>query len=238
MRMIGAILHALDRLLAPPICPACEAELAPPDGHSLGHDCADALPRLPEKRCDACGGPNDTMMEVCHDCADNPRPWFRGVSALPYHGLGGDLVRAYKFGRRTSIAPFLAHEMALAWRDHGSPARPRLIVPVPLHWTRRLQRGFNQTELLGSFLARELGIPLVACLARRHATAHQARLSGDERLRNLRHAFVPRRTGAFRNRSVLLIDDVFTTGATLTAATEALLKAGAAEVSVLTATRA
>ncbi len=146
------------------------------------------------------------------------------------------MIQDYKYRGQTALAPVFAGAMADAWRRFGAPAVPQAIVPIPLHWLRLRIRGFNQAELISRFLAKELQLPLLPALSRRHITAHQARLTATGRLKNLRRAFVV--SADVQDMSLLLVDDVFTTGSTLTAATEALLEAGAAEVSVLTIARA
>ena len=228
----------LDRLVAPPLCPRCQERLAAAGG--LCPACYEAVARLPEgPRCRACGGALVAVASgVCRRCAEEPPPWFRGVSALDYHGEAGDLVRAYKYGRQTALAEYFAAEMASAWRAYGSPARPQLLVPVPLHPLRQMARGFNQAELLCERLAPRLGLPVVEALRRQRPTAHQARLDAHGRRRNMRRAFSVTGTGRLRGKSVLLVDDVMTTGATLAACAETLAAAGVAEVSVLTAARA
>lgn len=225
-------------LVAPPLCPRCRRRVSA-DGQ-LCRQCAEEIVPLPEhSRCSACGGALAVVASgVCRQCAENPRPWFRGVSAMDYHGVAGDLIRAYKFGRQTALAEFFAVRMAEAWRLYGAPARPQVLVPVPLHWLRKIQRGFNQTELLCRRLSPKLGIPVCNALKRCRRTAHQARLDARGRLKNLRQAFQVTEMAAVSGKSVLLVDDVFTTGATLTACAEALYAAGAAEVSVLTVARA
>ena len=230
----------LDRLVAPPLCPRCQERLAPRG--ALCETCTEAVARLPEGEaacCRACGGPLHAVASgVCRRCAENPPPWFRGVSALDYHGEAGDLVRAYKYGRQTALADYFATEMARAWRLHGAPARPQVLVPVPLHPLRQMTRGFNQAALLCRLLSGRLGLPVVEALRRKRATGHQARLDAAARRRNMRRAFSVTRADRLRGKSVLLVDDVMTTGATLAACAEALAAAGAAEVSVLTVARA
>ena len=238
MRIVRRILSALDGFLAPPLCPRCAHERAA--AGELCPSCAVKTGRLPEEgRCSACGGPLAGVASgVCRQCAETPPPWFRGVSALDYHGEGGDLVRAYKYGRQSVLAEYFAKEMADAWLKYGRPARPQALVPVPLHWIRQARRGFNQAELLCQRLSPRLKMPVLPLLRRNRVTAHQARLDAEGRLKNLRGAFLVPEAGAAKGRSLLLVDDVMTTGATLTACAEALYAAGAAEVSVLTIARA
>jgi ComF family protein len=111
------------------------------------------------------------------------------------------------------------------------------IVPMPLHWWKRWQRGFNQSELLARELARRTQLPVVRALRRRKNTAVQAGLSHAARRQNVAGAFKPSRVGGIEGRKLLLVDDVMTTGATVNAAAAALKRDGAANVTVLTLAR-
>lgn len=150
----------------------------------------------------------------------------------PYEGTLRDLVHALKYQGRRSIAPRLAQLMAsqsatlLAGTDY--------VVPVPLHRARKRERGFNQAE----DLARGLGAPVLLALCRTRPTRPQVDLPADERRDNVRHAFALRRIGhGVRGRTIVLVDDVATTGATLEACARVLKTAGAAEVRALTVAR-
>lgn len=233
------LLHKVDLWLAPSLCPACGMECAPasPSGQLCAH-CTQQLPLAGgEGSCTLCGAPANNATGICRECLVLPRPWFRGTAPFRYQGLAGELMRRYKYFGHTELAPFFARGMALAWQQRQGPSRPAAIIPIPLHWLRRIQRGFNQSLLLAEFLGRELSLPVITPLKRPRSTGHQARLDARERLKNLRKAFVAE-PKAVAGKSLLLLDDVFTTGATLSAAAEALLAAGAAEVSVITAARA
>ena len=129
----------------------------------------------------------------------------------------------------------LFRSLADAWRTYGGNEHVDGIVPVPLHWFRRLTRGYNQTDILASLLSKRLGIPKITCLRRMRRTRQQAKMNKEERRRNVRRAFVCKTSPA--GRRLLLLDDVFTTGSTLKAATEALLEGGASSVCVLTVAR-
>ena len=113
-----------------------------------------------------------------------------------------------------------------------------VIVPMPLHWRKRLQRGFNQAELLGRQVSNRTGIPLVNALKRRKRTDPQAGLTRAQRRTNVAGAFEVRRPADVQGRHVLLIDDVLTTGATASACSAVLKRAGASRVTVLTLARA
>jgi ComF family protein len=113
-----------------------------------------------------------------------------------------------------------------------------VIVPMPLHWRRRWQRGFNQSELLARVLGKRTGLPVANAVIRRKATAAQAGMTSAERRTNVAGAFQVRKRRFVEGRHVLLIDDVLTTGATAGACAAALKRAGARRVTVLTLARA
>ena len=152
-----------------------------------------------------------------------------------YDGVLRELIHIYKYGKVETMARPLGDLLRLALpRDEKWDA----VVPVPLHWRRRWQRGFNQAELLALDVARASGAPLVRALRRVKATPAQAGLSRTARRRNMAAAFRPHRAVQVEGRRVLLIDDVLTTGSTVAACARALKQAGAARVVVLTVARA
>jgi ComF family protein len=135
------------------------------------------------------------------------------------------LVHKLKFGRQWEIArtlaPFLHHAIARTAQATREPVDA--LVPIPLHWMRRARRGFNQSEELAREVGRLSGHPVMPALVRRRRTREQARLeSATARRENLQHAFVAKRLAGLGGKSVWLIDDVSTTGATLHAAATAL----------------
>lgn len=153
-----------------------------------------------------------------------------------YEGSLRRLIQLFKFERVPSLAEPLGRYLVQALpRDQSFDA----VVPMPLHWWRRWQRGFNQSELLAREVARRLGVPLVnGALARtRHAPA-QSGLSSAARRRNVAGLFRVSGRPAIAGRRILLVDDVLTTGATAQAAAKALKSAGAAQVAVVTLARA
>jgi ComF family protein len=124
-----------------------------------------------------------------------------------------------------------------------SDALPRekafdFILPMPMHWRRRWSRGFNQASLLARVLARRLNLPVTAAVRRRKATPAQAGLTAAQRRSNMSGAFAVVRPEAVKGKRVLLVDDVFTTGATAGACARALKRAGATHITVLTVARA
>jgi len=140
-----------------------------------------------------------------------------------------------KYGRIATLAAPLGRFLAAALpRERAFDA----IVPMPMHWRRRWSRGFNQADLLGRVLSRRLRVPLRDAVRRVTATSPQAGLTGAQRRANMSAAFAVKRHEAVRGKRILLIDDVFTTGATAGACARVLKRAGAAHVAVLTVARA
>jgi ComF family protein len=145
-----------------------------------------------------------------------------------------ELIHLFKYGRVATLARPLGDLMASALpRDERFDA----VAPVPLHWRRQWQRGFNQSELLARSLSRRTALPLIGALRRSHSTAIQAGLSNTARRRNVSKAFHCRRPDAVAGKRILLIDDVMTTGATAAACAAVLKRAGAARVALLTVAR-
>lgn len=226
----------IDKTLAPDVCPLCREALAIP-GYGCCADCQAALP-FPRRRCTLCGGQNDGYLDVCRNCMkEGARSWFHGVTAFNYEGCIQEAVWNFKYRGQLYLGRFFARQMANAWREHNEYAEPDAIMPVPLHWRRRLSRGYNQTKILAGLLADILGIPVLDGMRRIRPTGHQAAYDSRQRHVNLRGAFSVKCPDDVRGRDILLLDDVLTTGCTLNEAATVLKAAGAADVSVITIAR-
>jgi len=236
--MAATLLRPVEAAVIPRICPVCRSRTVETLAEDVCGLCRAALPPVPEPHCPACGGVLDGVLTVCSECMRlPPRPWRQAVSAFLFQGVVRDVIHRYKYNGDTALAPVLGRRMARAWLQRGAAA-PDVIVPVPLHWTREAARGFNQAELLAREVGRILAVPVKCALRRVRRTPKQARLDADERRRNMADAFrVGRDGGEAADRLVMLVDDVLTTGATIEAAANALLDAGARAVVVLTAAR-
>lgn len=230
--------RAVDFVL-PPRCHAC-GELVDASGRLCAR-CWSDLNFITPPHCALCGFPFEYDQgegATCGSCLRRAPPFEAARSALRYDDMSRDLVLKFKRSDRTDMAAVFAPLLMRAVRATGMEFD--LVVPVPLHRRRLWRRRFNQSALLARPLAAELGLDLdLLTLTRRRATPTQAGLAGRQRFLNVRGAFaVPaRRRARLAERSILLIDDVFTTGATLSACARALKRAGARAVGAVTVAR-
>jgi ComF family protein len=240
---IYPVLRAILDLLFVPHCAACDVRVDP--GTPLCAVCALSLYEL-GAACPRCAEPLEGPVSVlCRRCRVAPPPL---VSAHAPWRYGGELARAlhrFKYERRAELARALAPLVAPGLAAVVARTGVDLAVPVPLHWRRLSARGFNQAALLlrqaAALLPPEPALEIdTVSLRRVRATAAQSGLASRERARNVDGAFavVPRRRARVAGRRVLCVDDVMTTGATLSACARALLHAGAAEVVGFCAARA
>lgn len=215
------------------LCWLCQENRQP--GGDLCPACREILAGWHQKyfACPACGR-LATSHGLCPDCRREPRPFTQARAAGPYTGLLRQAVHRLKYQGEVRLAPALARLMEHTyWQENFAV---QAIVPVPVHKGRLAERGFNHAEVLARALGRALGLPVyVQALVKARPTPDQVGLPRPERLRNLEGAFAPGpQAGCLRDRVVLLVDDVFTTGATASCCTRVLLGAGVEKVLVLT----
>jgi len=196
--------------------------------------CLADLPRL-ARTCRLCAGPcprSEIMM--CGPCLIRPPIWDRALAALAYEYPVDHVVRQFKFHRSLACGQLLADELANLIGGSGADL-PDVLIPVPLHFSRRFSRGFNQAEFLARRLGCRLKLPvLVHKLRRRRRTSAQSGLDRKQRRTNIHGAFS---CGELRGMKVALVDDVLTTGTTLAECTRALRASGTADVAVWVAAR-
>lgn len=230
---------ALLAVLLAPSCAACDQSLDHPTAGPVCEACWSSILPLTPPLCDACGDPlatwrvSDPRLPTCTRCRRLRRSIAKARSVGWHEGALRSIIHAWKYEGRRSLACPLA---ALARMRGGDVLEGAdYAVAVPLHRARRRERGFNQSD----DLARHIGLPVVAALARVRPTRVQAELPAARRHGNVKGAFAPRRSAALlRGRIVVLVDDVCTTGATLDACARVLLADGAREVRALTVARA
>ncbi len=172
--------------------------------------------------------------DLCRVCRESLANFDAAYSFGSYEGPLRKMVHIYKYGKVESLASPLSR---LLLQSLPLDERFDLILAMPMHWRKRWERGFNQAELLAHPVAKRYGLRLASNLRRRRYTKPQAGLSESQRRENLRNCFEVVRPQEVAGKRVLLIDDVFTTGATLRAAASALKSAGASYVCALTLAR-
>lgn len=227
-------------LIYPPRCLGCGGQV---DGDfGLCGSCWRETPFIGGTICDACGTPlpgdSDGSDVKCDDCIVTPRPWAKGRAALIYRDNARRMVLGLKHGDRQEIAEPAGRWMAAAIQDILE--ENLLIAPVPLHWMRLLKRRYNQSALLAQALARYTGLPVCPdLLQRQRRTQSLDGLTKEVRFTSVKGAMRvhPRRRHRIAGRPVLLVDDVMTSGATLSSATDACLAAGAGPVYVVALAR-
>lgn len=230
--------QVLDVLL-PPRCLGCEVLVGEPG--TLCADCWARVDFLAPPLCAACGHPFEYEVpgeSLCAPCTSQPPVFGRARAVFRYGESSRGLVLGFKHGDRTHGAPAFAQWLERAGTELLADAD--VIAPVPLHRWRLFLRRYNQSALLARALGRASGQRVVPdLLVRRRNTPSQGRMNAEARSRNVRGAFaVPaRRRDRLAGRRVLLIDDVFTSGATAEECARVLLRNGAAGVDVLTLAR-
>ncbi len=233
--------QSLLRFSSLPICESCWSSVTPQTGELCSH-CGEDL-GLPHSSLAhlAAGEPR-----LCDVCQERPETFSQAVAYGRYENELRGLIHLLKYSGMKPIANRLGQRLAPAVT--GLPIDPGtevLVVPVPLYRAKRRQRGFNHAERIASALVRELQCTDKAHrwtmarggLQRQRATDSQSRLSPQGRRRNLRGAFAVRDAARVRDREVLLVDDIYTTGATAAACSRVLLRAGAKAVWVATVAR-
>ena len=238
---MGGVARWILDLLYPPRCPGCQAS------ESRGGFCPACLDRVPAPAsplCPACGIPFRTAVgadHLCGRCLRKPPAYRRARACSLYSTSGSDpsplanALHRYKYGRDVTLAPVLAH---LVSRRCSHMPEYDLMIPVPLHSSRLRWRGFNQSLHLANHLAATWRMPVDPFVLRRcRSTPPQVGLDERARRRNVRGAFTVADKASVKGRAVLLVDDVFTTGATVNECAATLRRAGARCVDVVVLAR-
>jgi len=240
------IASGLLQLIFPAPCESCQRPLGPERRSTLCGRCWESLERMPAKGCHRCGWPfpdesgaRGVEQPLCARCRERQDDFVLARAPLRYRedGIARKAILLCKHGGRLGLLRHLARLLAEEAPTYLTVHDWNALVPVPLHWTRRWRRGFNQAEVLARAVGRRHGLPvLVRTLVRVRATPPQQG-NVEARRRNVRDAFRAHEAAPIEGRRLLLVDDVFTTGATANACAHALIEAGALGVGVLTLAR-
>ncbi len=235
------MLKAFLDILFPPRCHACKAFIPDAGAIHLCTACLEACTLICSPLCKTCGVPFLTAGDdhLCGVCITEPPRFTAARAAALFDGPVRDLIHRLKYNGRVQLCRPLGLLTGQQLGAFAEAASADLVIPVPLHVKRLRQRGFNQAVLLGEILAGLWRLPLSrANLQRIRWTEPQVNLSAAERVANVRGAFAVSEPALLKGKRIILVDDVFTTGSTVTECARVLLKAGAAEVSVVTIARA
>jgi ComF family protein len=240
---VAGIADAVTTALLAPVCAVCGVLLDEPLSGCVCGSCWRSVVPITPPLCDRCGdplarpsqSPIPTPQSLCAPCCASNGAVSRARAIGEYEGTLREIIHALKYSGRYSLSRPLAELMRRRGRELLEDVD--CVVPVPLHWRREYQRGFNQAREI----ARHLGRPVANVLVRCRATRAQVELAADRRRANVAGAFMIRRgwfrAPSIRGKKLLLIDDVSTTGATLESCAGVLKESGASEVFALTAAR-
>lgn len=218
--------------LYPPRCPVCDRICA----EGICDSCRKQLIYIEEDFCLKCGKPlSDSRQEYCMDCQRRKHAYLQGRALFSYQGVIRKSLYRMKYANKREYAECYGREIARHLGKWMIQKKITRIVPIPLHPGRRRQRGYNQAALLARSIGRGLDIPVDEHLLYRvKRTVPQKELTGQERKENLKDAFAVRKN-VRPGEGILLVDDIYTTGSTVDAAAECLLKAGKCRIYVVTA---
>lgn len=234
MRKATCYLTRFLDILYPPCCPVCD-EIIMPKGQLICQTCFKALSYVHQPACKKCGKQviNSTT-EYCLDCSRHNRSFKYGLALLNYDEKAQHSMTRIKYKNKRQYLDFYTEAICIRYRKQILGMHADALVPVPIHSTRRRKRGFNQAEILADGIGKKLGIPVLSeVLIRNKKTAPQKQLSTLERLKNLEQAFAAGKLPA-DIKSIILVDDIYTTGSTIEACTRVLKRAGVKNIYFIT----
>jgi len=238
---IRGLLNSTLHFLFPETCQHCRSVRATAAQGFICADCRRQVRFIRRPFCERCGLPLDgdlTTPFECSNCREVELHFASARSAVIAKGLTLDLIHRYKYNQALWFEPFLADLLIREAKPELNSSDWDLIVPVPLHPLKLRERGFNQALRLGTLLGRAASIPVEdRLLSRMLPTRTQTSLTRAERAANVRNAFSATKGGALNGARIVVVDDVFTTGATTNACARALQAAGAGRVCVWTLAR-
>ncbi len=216
------------QLLFPLRCPVCD-RIARPWGEKICISCMHELKLLTPPWCMKCGKKLYEEAEFCTDCRKKRHNYIRGRALYEYGSVAPSVYRL-KYKKRQEYADFFGEEMARYLEDFIRECKPDALIPVPLHRKRQNKRGYNQARLLAEALGRYLGVAVRSDIVKRvKNTAPLKRQNPSERQNNLKKAFIMTQNDVKLN-TIIIIDDIYTTGSTVDELAEVLIQHGVKNV--------
>ena len=216
------------QLLYPLHCPVCD-EIVRPWGEKVCPDCLPKLKLLTPPWCMQCGKKLSEEAEFCSDCQAKEHNFIRGRSLYEYGSAAASIYK-FKYGGRREYASFYGEQMTEYLGDFIRRIHPDGLMPIPLHPRRKAVRGYNQAELLAGEIGKKIGIPVYTKMLKRiKNTAPLKKLNPKERQNNLKKAFNISGNDV-KLKTIILVDDIYTTGSTIDEAAKTLKEAGVENV--------
>jgi ComF family protein len=226
--------------LFPPLCHICRSFISDAGELHICSSCREQLSYLASPQCPRCGIPFSGVGDdhSCGACQTHPPHFDHARAHLLYEGAGRDLIHSFKYTYKTHLRRPLGLLLLEGLEGFLRSQYADLLIPVPLHRSRLRSRGFNQAQLLCTVVSERLSIPILPDgLIRTRPTQPQVELSAAERRNNVKGAFAVRHPAQVAGKSILLLDDVMTTGSTVNECAGELKKSGATLVTVITVAR-
>lgn len=222
--------NTLQKILYPPSCPLC-GELIPISSGTVCKVCRAELSYIQQPVCLRCGKEiMDEEQELCEDCSNHTRSYIRGFPAMNYVTPLSESVADFKYHNRRDYAEFYAQEIVRCRGREILAVNPEALIPVPIHNAKLKKRGYNQAEVLAQEIGNILHIPVDTQVIQRCVnTIPQKTLNQEEREKNLKNAFIST-DKIVKYKRVILVDDIYTTGATIEACTNILKDKGITDV--------
>ena len=222
--------------LYPAQCRVCEKQLGLESVPYMCDACWNDIPLIEPPWCEMCGIPNTE--DVCDACAATPPPYGKLRTIAYYEAALQQAIHLFKFEKRTALTKPLTQLTMEHIPNDCNIAEYDFILPIPIHKKRLRERGFNQATLLANGIAKTAGVQVVTdALVRHRNTSPQSSLDREARQTNIVGAFELQKKEIVRNKRILVLDDVFTTGATVREAVKVLWNADPVEIDVLTLAR-
>jgi len=234
---MNALLKSLITVIYPSQCRHCDESLTPSDGHYICKSCWQQVEFIEKPYCEVCGFPLNPgaaltdKVSSCDRCREREKgikTWFRKARSIAYYDSAvGEAIRLLKYSGKTVMAKPLANLMIEAMPAFFGMEDYDYIIPMPSHKKSKRKRGYNQMELIGQRVSRAIGIPIeMRSFIKTRNTRQLAGLSYEERFEEIRNAFDVPDPSELAGKKVLLIDDVFTSGATVAESAKTLARKG------------